>query len=179
MARSSPFVFDILAHPKAQGSIHQPKDRHRREEREAERHADGHRLPRDLREASVRSGRVHRKAREHPGEQRTHDAADHVHANHVERIVQSEPSLELDRQEAHHAGGEADQQSRQRRDVAGGRRDGHEAGDGTCCRADRGRALVSKDARARAIPSMPPAAPRWVATNALEASRPPTARCRR
>ena len=67
--------------------VDQAQDRHRRDEREDERHAHRDRLPSDLGEASLGARRVHEQAREHAGEQRTHDASDQVHADDVERVV--------------------------------------------------------------------------------------------
>ena len=46
-----------------------------------------------------------------------------VHADHVERVIERQPSLQLDGREAHQSGHNADHERRERRDVSGRGRD--------------------------------------------------------
>src|SRR3954454_2343826 len=67
---------------------------------------------------------------EEPEEQRAQDPADQVDAHHVEGVVVAEPELELDGQEADHAGDEPDDDGRHGPDEPGAGGDGHQPGDG-------------------------------------------------
>ena len=67
---------------------------------------------------------------EHAGQQRAEDAADRVHAEHVERVVGAEHALQpVDAPQADEARGEADHERARDADVAGGRRDRDQARD--------------------------------------------------
>ena len=57
-------------------------------------------------------------------------AADEVHGDHVERVVEAELELDPQAEEADHAGREADDDRGHTADEAGARRDGDESGDG-------------------------------------------------
>ena len=87
------------------------------------------RLLDQLRDAAAGHEPRHRREAEDAGEQRAHEAADAVHAEGVERVVVLEALLHLHRAVADGRGDGADDQRRRRDDVAGGRRDRHQAGD--------------------------------------------------
>src|SRR6267154_4339679 len=75
-------------------------------------------------------GLADRRYRKHPAQQRTGDAADAVHTEHVERVIVAELLLELGAgPEADRAREQADHNAVPRQHEAGGRGDGAEASD--------------------------------------------------
>ena len=77
---------------------------------------------------------------EHARQDGAEDAADAVHAEHVERVVVAERALQLrDREQADHAGQQADDDRAHRTDPAAGRGDRDETGDGAGSCTEHGR----------------------------------------
>ena len=76
------------------------------------------------------AGAAERRIHQDAGPDRADDAADAVHAEHVERVVVAERVLHRGAEEqADRAGDEAEHERAHRSRIAGGRGDGHQAGD--------------------------------------------------
>ena len=70
--------------------------------------------------------------------ERSDETADEVDADDVERVVEAELELEVDREGADGTGDDAEHDGPERRQDVTGRGDGDETGDGTGCGTDRG-----------------------------------------
>ncbi len=105
--------------------------------------ADGDELLAELVEAAAGDDRPSVPTRvdregdaEDAGREGAPGAADAVHADHVQRVVQADLGAQPDGEVAERAGADADGESAHRLDEAGGRRNRDQAGDGAGSRAD-------------------------------------------
>src|SRR5688572_24519078 len=125
----------LLGHAQRYEEVDDLQDHERHDGGVGDNRGHGDELDAELRrvaiDQAVRSGAVHRAAREETGRDRAPRATDAVHAEDVERVVDAEPFRELDAEVADRAGAEADDDRRGHVDVPGRGRDRDKAGDRT------------------------------------------------
>jgi len=127
----------LLGHAHADERIHQSYDHPCQDRRPDQRHGDAEELHRDLARHRLALGvtdAAERSSTENAGERRADDAADAVHREDIERIVDREHALHVvGGNETDDTGDQADDDCAHRPDEARGRRDGaesrHHAGD--------------------------------------------------
>src|SRR5436190_14670919 len=139
--------FLALGHAKPDEDIDELQDHERHDRRVEDRGADGDRLDAELSrvagEEAVLRGAVHGDRREDARGDRAPRAADAVHSEDIERVVDAEPLRELDRGVAEDSGAESNEDRGRDVDVAGRGCDRDETRDRTGRRTEHARrALV-------------------------------------